>query len=237
MDGHSPTSSYLISAGYLSYSPVPPALWNNAGNGPAPSGTTKGLIVFHSSHRGRRRLGMLAVAATLIAVGATLAGGTSPAYADGGGVSAYILGDTTFRITTSTSLALDVAGGSLDDNAPVIQWPVNGGANQSWLVIQTSGTQWFGGNYLIINANSGKCLSVAGPSPDAGAQLVQYTCYGALSQIWYATGGPYVYQIHSEASDNVIDIPGNQGATWGTQIEQWPNNGGTNQWLLFTALD
>src|SRR4051812_35225508 len=41
----------------------------------------------------------------------------------------------TYRITTQGSLALDVSGGSHNDNAPVIQWPVNGGSNQSWRVV------------------------------------------------------------------------------------------------------
>src|SRR5439155_5863381 len=50
-----------------------------------------------------------------------------------------------YRITTNASLALDVSGASQGENAAVIQWPVNGGPNQSWRLQQLTD----GSDYII----------------------------------------------------------------------------------------
>ena len=137
-----------------------------------------------------------------------------------------------YRITTNASLALDVSGASQGENAAVIQWPVNGGPNQSWRLQQLTD-----GSDYIINLNSGKCLSVNGPSLDAGAALVQYTCYGAPTQKWYLepVNSGTEYTIRSAASTNVVDVPGGS-VSWGTQLEQWYANAGSNQQFFFTTL-
>jgi hypothetical protein len=56
----------------------------------------------------------------------------------------------TYRITTANSLAFDVTNSSQNNDAPVIQWGVNGGQNQNWLVRQVPGSRYF----QIINLNS-----------------------------------------------------------------------------------
>jgi hypothetical protein len=43
-----------------------------------------------------------------------------------------------YKITTTAALALDVSGGVTGNDAPVIQWPQNGGGNQQWRVVPAS---------------------------------------------------------------------------------------------------
>jgi endoglucanase len=134
-------------------------------------------------------------------------------------------GTQVYRLTsTLASLALDVAGGSTDSGAPVVQWPVNGGQNQEWTLS--------GGSYgwKIVNYNSGDCLAVQGASTDAGAPLVQYPCADVKYMEWgfeqaLSTG---IYVLRNANSNLVVDIPGGTG-NWGTQLEQWPSNTGPNQ--------
>src|SRR5689334_25433160 len=66
----------------------------------------------------------------------------------------------TYRITTSWSLAVEVAGASRSDGAPIDQWPLNGGTNQQWRFESVPLTA----GYRIRNVNSGKCLAAPGAS-------------------------------------------------------------------------
>jgi alpha-L-fucosidase 2 len=174
--------------------------------------------------RGWRWLALAGVATTAAVTGVA----ATPAYADSP------QSGHTYRIATTAWLALDVAHASQDGNAPVIQWPFNGGPNQTWRVQdQGDGTDY------IINVNSGQCLSVSGPSLAPGAALVQYQCYGVATQKWVISpvNAGTAYEIHSAAQySNVVDVPGNQTANWGTPIEQWTDNNGLNQQFFFTAL-
>jgi Ricin-type beta-trefoil lectin domain-like len=178
--------------------------------------------MYSTIRRSARWLAVIGAATATAAIGAT-----APAHAD------TAQPGHVYRITTNASLALDVSGASQGDNTAVIQWPVNGGPNQSWRLQQLGD-----GSYYIINVNSGKCLSVYGPSLAAGAGLVQYTCYGAPTQEWFLdpVNSGTEYSIRSAASANVVDVPGGQTATWGTQLEQWSANAGSNQQFFFTTL-
>jgi hypothetical protein len=183
--------------------------------------------MFSRLHGRRRRCATLLAAGAIAASAATAAASGGTAYAD------TPQSGHTYRITTSASLAVDVSGASLDDNAPVIQWPVNGGPNQSWRVQQLAD-----GNVWIVNVNSGKCLSVNGASLSPGAGLVQFTCYTAPNEEWYLepVNSGTLYKIRSVAQlSNVVDVPGGT-VSWGTQLEQWSDNGGTNQQFFFTTL-
>jgi Ricin-type beta-trefoil lectin domain-like len=122
-----------------------------------------------------------------------------------------------YRITTLLSgLALDVQGGSFADEAPVIQWGVNGGQNQEWKFVD-AGSGW----YEIVNYNSGKCLTIQGNTRAAGAKLVQYGCGFADNQLWrlVASSGQAA-SLQSKLSRLYADVPGGSGV-WGTQLIQW----------------
>jgi hypothetical protein len=186
----------------------------------------------------RRRI-RTAVAATTgsVAVAASLTFGGAPAHADIASAGLH------YRITTSASLAFDVAGGSYDWGAEVIQWYVNGGDNQNWLLVPT-GTK--ANEYMMQNKNSGLCLSINASDTALydGAKLIQMPCVSGRAQQWdfeyvYVTGANILeYVIHADADYSyVIDVPGGTVAT-GTQLEIWHNNyRGLNQVFYLTHLD
>jgi len=76
---------------------------------------------------------------------------------------------------------LDVAGGpaAIQDGAGVIQWPYWGGSNEIWRLTPASN-----GYFSIVASHSGKCLDVAGISPNDGAPLQQWSCWGGDNQTW-----------------------------------------------------
>jgi hypothetical protein len=61
-------------------------------------------------------------------------------------------------VARHSRMALDVAGASLDDGAPIVQWTPHGGENQQWTLEPVSE-----GSYRTSHANSGKALDVSGP--------------------------------------------------------------------------
>jgi O-glycosyl hydrolase len=81
--------------------------------------------------------------------------------------------------------------------------------------------------YEIVNKNSGKALTVS-----AGL-AVQSSYTGATAQQWQLTGRADGWlTLTNIGSGQVLDVPG-QSTTAGTQLDQWPGNGGANQqWQL-----
>jgi len=141
-----------------------------------------------------------------------------------------------YRITTAyTGLAMDVEAASGDDDAKVVQNPVNiGSASQAWQFLQQPN-----GSYELRNANSGKCLSVYYNSTAAGAKLVQYHCHGWTDQQWQLAGmGGPTLAIQSVLSSYRVDVPGGTIA-WNTQLQQWPSYRGyePNQWFYLTPVN
>jgi hypothetical protein len=174
-------------------------------------------------HIPKKLVALLAIAGSAIAV--------SPAAAAGIDTS------KTYRITTSTSLALDVAGASRGDGAAVIQWGINGGANQQWRFVPLGGT-----HYNIVNVNSGKCLTAPGGSTAPGTGLVQWVC-GRAGQDWLGSflswGTSTSNQVVTFTLGNsqiAMDVPGGSGL-WGTQLATWYVNGGANQSMFLTPLN
>jgi hypothetical protein len=93
----------------------------------------------------------------------------------------------------------------------------------------TTGGGALGGNYRIVNRNSGKPLAVAGGSTADGALVVQQTG-GAAWTVTAASGGAYT--LTYTGSGKLLDVPGHTTST-GAQLDQWTANGGANQqWTL-----
>src|SRR5689334_18479822 len=67
-------------------------------------------------------------------------------------------GKTLVIINPVTGDALDVYGGSTDENARVFAWPPHYGSNQQWTFNKVKGG---GGYYYLTNVKSGKVLAVA----------------------------------------------------------------------------
>ena len=81
----------------------------------------------------------------------------------------------TYRITTSWSLAVEVAGASRSDGAPVDQWPLNGGTNQQWN-LNANGT--------VTGVQSGLCLDASGNATANGTLIHLWSCHGGANQQW-----------------------------------------------------
>ena len=127
----------------------------------------------------------------------------------------------------------DVTNASQIPDTPVIRYTWNGGHNQQWYVLPTDG-----GDAEIVSRNSGQCLSVFGNSTSAGMRLVQYPGFGGVDQQWYYTGGSgnlagTTGKLWSRSSAMVADVAG-ASADAGATIDQWPSNGGSNQYFTFT---
>ena len=120
-------------------------------------------------------------------------------------------------------LALDVAGGSTDKDAKVIQWASNGNSNQLWNLIPTSG-----GYFQIRNAHSGLDLNVTAASKDAGAKIVQWQFGSEGNDQWLpARQADGSYTFSNRNSGLLLDNPG--GATQGEQFEQAEAKDGPSQ--------
>lgn len=138
----------------------------------------------------------------------------------------------TYRLTTTWSLALDVA--SNDNDARVIQSGVLvGRPSQAWTFMRQSD-----GFYELQNAGSGRCLSVYYNSLQQGAGLVQYDCHGWQDQEWQVVPdlvGGLSIALRSRSNGYVADVPGGTPLN-GTQLDVWTLNNGFNQVLTLTAL-
>jgi alpha-L-fucosidase 2 len=91
---------------------------------------------------------------------------------------------------------------------------------------------------IIVSVSNGKVLDVPGHSTANGALIQQCTSNGGTNQRWdfipvgYSTAGDLLWKIVSESSGKVLDVPG-FSTTDGTQIQQYHDNGGSNQlWRL-----
>ncbi len=120
------------------------------------------------------------------------------------------------RIVAVHSLkCLDVAGASLDDGAPVVQYACHFGHHQAWELWPLDFEQ----HVQIRAAHSGKCLDVAQQSTDLGALLVQQPCTGSPSQQWVVApdGGISLVVQHSQ---KCAEVDGGSTAD-GAALLQW----------------
>jgi hypothetical protein len=130
--------------------------------------------------------------------------------------------------------------GAANDGAPVVQ-DVGGSGS---LVLAGSSSDWAtdpgdGGYFQVRFLPSGKVLDDPGLS-DVPAPLQQFTPNGGPNQRWaFITVGDLgdlvqtKFKILCKQSQLVVDVPG-FAASPGTRLQQFNDNGGTNQqWLLF----
>ena len=120
----------------------------------------------------------------------TAAGTTSPSALQQYGCASPAGTDQAFRFVptsdgyftiesrAASTIAWDVSGASLDENAQVVLYTSHGGTNQQWKPER----QPDNGSYSFVNRNSGKCAQFAGGSTADGSQLQQATCAVTDSQ-------------------------------------------------------
>ena len=131
-------------------------------------------------------------------------------------------------VNRATGKAADDYQWRTDEGAPVVQWPVNGGAVQQWRFTPVAG-----GFYTVRNRNSGKVLEAQGGSTADGAPVVQTADAGRRSQQWSVVvdAGGYVHLLN-RASGKALETSYGV-STDGSALDQYPYWGGTNQqWRL-----
>ncbi|MFJ9817663.1 RICIN domain-containing protein [Streptomyces sp. NPDC101151] len=82
-------------------------------------------------------------------------------------------------VNVGSNRALDVPGFSTTQGTQLVQWTVNGGANQQWTLGTASD-----GLRTLINRNSGLLADVSGASTAQDAPVIQWAANGGPHQQW-----------------------------------------------------
>lgn len=124
---------------------------------------------------------------------------------------------------------LEVAGGSLDNLAPVAQGPCNGADNQRWTVEPTGE-----GSFRLIARHSGKALDVAYASREVGAGLIQYIPHGGANQQWDAqsAGGGNLYRFLARHSGLALGVAGESTAAGAAVVQAAVAESSAQVWML-----
>ena len=131
------------------------------------------------------------------------------------------------QLVAGNNLCLDVYGASSNSGAVIDQWTCNGGTNQQFQFVPSSG------GYGELRAqHSGQDVVVANGSTAQGSpNIVQGPPGAATSGLWQPlpqTDGSY--EFRNQNSGLCLDVYG-AGSNLGQQLDQWPcrNLPGTNQ--------
>lgn len=135
--------------------------------------------------------------------------------------------DPQFRLTNRASGKIaEIAGASLADGAPAVQWGDTNNATQVW------GLRPAGSTFEFRNANSGKLLEIPAASTVDGTDAVQWGPTGSATQRWNAVRVGAFWTFTNANSGKVLEVTGASTAD-GAALQQWPSTGGTNQqWRL-----
>jgi glucosylceramidase len=148
------------------------------------------------------------------------------------------LGNGYYTITSRTSgLDLDLTSGTLADGTAIQQWSASSGdSNQEWQFVPVASlTPTAGHVYKMVSAVSGKPIDVSGSSTSNGAQIVEETNSGGLSQEWgLQSAGSGYYNIIDANSGMALDDT-NGSTSNGTIMQQWSISGtgdSNQQWEI-----
>jgi hypothetical protein len=139
----------------------------------------------------RRATVALAIGSTLLAAGVQAGVAHANQYPPGSiygtqyGVqpSDSVPGGQVDTLTNSqTGMVADDANNSGSAGTQMIQWPANGGYNQNWVFVPSTGAN--AGYDELQNRQSGLCLDVSGASTAQDAPVIQWTCSGNANQQW-----------------------------------------------------
>jgi len=151
-------------------------------------------------------------------------------------------GQTSFVISNvSSGLVLDDPASSTAPGIAVQQWTANGGMNQQWIFRRSSN------GLEIISQASGLAIGPQYGSDLPGVTIYQNTVTGARSQSWQIERGSAGYILVSAQQETIpcggtdclsgyanlaLDDPG-FSPNPGERMQQYTENGGTNQQWLF----
>ncbi|WP_333767065.1 RICIN domain-containing protein [Streptomyces sp. IBSBF 2435] len=151
-----------------------------------------------------------AVGLGAVAVGAGLVSGSfSPAMADGSaGASprAVVARQFTLRLASNPGQVANVRGASTANDAPVVQYPWTGAANERW-----EADSAIDGYYRFTSVHSGKCLNVRGGGTADDTRVIQYTCSDADNELWKFVPKGIGYQIVVKSSGKCLNVRGGVG--------------------------
>ncbi len=134
-------------------------------------------------------------------------------------------------VNRNSGLAVDDPGSSQSAGTALVQWPVDGGANQTWKFVPLPG-----GVYNLVNASSGLGLNVSGGGSAPGTPIIQWPIQGTANEQWTIApaGGGYVGIVNVN-SGLVLGVTGastSQNAT----LQQQSNTGSAAQQWRLTAV-
>ncbi len=134
-------------------------------------------------------------------------------------------------INRNSGKALDIAWGSQDNGANVLQYTYNGYSNQKWYLEPTGD-----GYYYIKSVATGKVVDVSGKSTSNGGDVIQWQKNNGWNQQWKIESvGDGYYKLINRNSGLALDVSGRTTADNGDVI-QWSYGGGWNQqWKIETA--
>ena len=134
-------------------------------------------------------------------------------------------------INRNSGKALDIAWGSPDNGANVLQYSYNGYNNQKWYLEPTGD-----GYYVFKSVATGKVVDVSGKSTSNGGDVIQWQKNGGWNQQWKIVavdGG--CYKFINRHSGKAMDVSGRSTAD-NADVIQWDDNGGWNQhWKIEPA--
>lgn len=137
-------------------------------------------------------------------------------------------------ILNMNGLCLDVAGASMDNGAPVVQWSCNGQKNQGVEVQQvgvTGGAQIvrirFDHSGKYLDCDPGRREIVQWEQADNSHQLWRLETAPTTEDMWQPTG----IRLVSMAIEEVLDVEGVSNEP-GAYLIHWPWNGHVNQQFL-----
>ena len=123
-------------------------------------------------------------------------------------------GGTVATLTNpETGMVADDANNSMSAGTQMIQWPANGGDNQNWVFVPSTGAN--SGYDEIQDRQSGLCLDVSGASTAQDAPVIQWTCTGNANQQWkvQATQVSGVDFIQNKNSGGDLAVAGGESGT------------------------
>jgi hypothetical protein len=138
-----------------------------------------------------------------------------------------------------TGMVADDANNSGSAGTQMIQWPANGGSNQNWVIVPSTGAN--AGYAELQNRESGLCLDVSGASTAQDAPVIQWTCSGNANQQWkvQAAASSGSSLIRNENSGGYLGVAGgenggNPGQGAGL-VQDVNNSNDTDTWTMSPA--
>ena len=134
-------------------------------------------------------------------------------------------------INRNSGKALDIAWGSQDNGANILQYSYNGYSNQKWYLEPTGD-----GYYVIKSVATGKVVDVSGRSTKNGGDVIQWQSNGGWNQQWKIESvGDGYYKLINRNSGKALDTMGASTAD-NADVIQWDYSGGWNQqWKIEAA--